>query len=215
MKIRPINSWHTVIGEYKSLKMQEAEIVTFDYDRGIYTNEGLDGYDYYEVMQPIKVNALQISGKTWMVDDPLHWYGMRYYVRQLLAERPEGDLLCVGLGLGLMVHHALELSNPNLHVFVIEKNVEVATMMTMNLKQTLPTRLVGRFTVVIGGFYATNQHEFPTCTKVLWDLAVGGVTETAPDVAIGMKYLKENYPDCTKAMFGVKFGKQPRVILND
>lgn len=96
-----VSEWETV--KYPSKEVGHAKIVNGKYKKGLYYMEGVEGYDFFKVVKPIPCTTLEIDGKQVMVDDPLHWYGMR-----ALAEACKGRVLVGGLGLGLIVHHLVK-----------------------------------------------------------------------------------------------------------
>lgn len=85
---------------YEKRKVGHAEISACTYKPGYYLMEGIDGYLYFEVTEPIQITNLKISGDIVMVDDPLHWIGMKR-----IAEACYGKVLIGGLGLGIILHH--------------------------------------------------------------------------------------------------------------
>jgi len=119
MKTLAIHDWKTV--DYPPRKVGSAEIATTRYKRGTYLMERVDGYDLYKLDKPITIHVLRIDGEEVMVDDPLHWHGMRG-----LAEHAEGNVLIGGLGLGLILHHMVNNAKVT-HITVVEKNPDVIT----------------------------------------------------------------------------------------
>lgn len=82
--------------------------------------EGPPGYEYLMVTGgDLVVTSLLIDGKTWMVDDPAHWWTICEQAREY-----SGNVVCAGLGLGLMAH-ALR-ANPKVEkITVIERDERV------------------------------------------------------------------------------------------
>ena len=104
------------------------------YRRGIYRMEEVLGYEYFQVMKPIIVTKLQFrntpEGK-WeplMVDDPLHWLGMKE-----LASKCTGNVLVGGLGMGLILYHLLE--NKSVQSITI---IEIDSELTSFIQPYLP-----------------------------------------------------------------------------
>jgi len=85
---------------YKEQKVGHAEISKYTYKPGHYLMEGIDGYLYFKVVKPLQITNLKISGDVVMVDDPLHWIGIKR-----IAEACHGKVLIGGLGLGIILHH--------------------------------------------------------------------------------------------------------------
>jgi len=118
-----ISEWHTPATRYPVRKIGSAEIRRGHYEPGVYNMEGVDGKAAFVVTKRIRVTELLIDNKIWMVDDPLHWYGMGG-----LAEACRGNVLVVGLGLGLIIHW-LAAKNPAVTgVTVMERNPDVVRL---------------------------------------------------------------------------------------
>jgi len=83
-----IYSWETPATKYPLMKSGKARLSRKHYKRGFYNMEGVRGYDYFTVKNPIPVTSLIVGKETWMIDDPLHWYGM-----QDLAKAASGKVL--------------------------------------------------------------------------------------------------------------------------
>ena len=135
-KILEIYSWHTF--DYKIAKVGNAEITKETYGKGLYLMEGVDGYDFFYVKNPIKITVLKINRETQMVDDPLHLIGMK-----LLAEASEGKVLTAGLGLGLYTIFLQE--NPLIEsITVIEKNENVKELVEPMISKYIkkPTKII-------------------------------------------------------------------------
>lgn len=94
---------------------------------------GIDGYLFFEVTKRISVTNLQeLRGgrwHTWMVDDPPHWRAMEIY-----AEQSEGDVLCAGLGLGLILH-ALAKNDKVSSITCVELNSDVIELMSPHINK--------------------------------------------------------------------------------
>ncbi len=128
MKVLFIKNFETPYTNLPDLIYGKARITHVIYEDGLYRMEGVYGYSYYELLKPIKVTLLQVKTrvnrkrkwKTWMVDDPLHWYGMKEF-----SERcRNGNVLVAGLGLGLIVHHLAKRKDIT-EIIVVEKNRDV------------------------------------------------------------------------------------------
>jgi len=135
-KILEINDWHSF--DYKIAKVGNAKITKETYEEGLYLMEGVDGFDFFYVKKPIEVTLLKINGETQMVDDPLHFIGMK-----LLAEASEGKVLTAGLGLGLYTIFLQE--NPLVEsITVIEKNENVKELIEPMISKYIkkPTKIV-------------------------------------------------------------------------
>jgi hypothetical protein len=116
------DEWHTV--DYPDKKVGSAEITHVKYPPGNYRMEGVDGYVFYEISSPLKVTELKVDKEVVMVDDPLHWVGMKR-----LAEHCKGDTLIAGLGLGLILHH-LKSNDEVTSIDVVELNPDVIELIS-------------------------------------------------------------------------------------
>lgn len=117
-------SWHTPVSDYPQKRIGTAELVREKVKRNHYRMEGVDGYVYYRVTQPIHITVLKIKGQCWMTDEPINWIGM-----QKLAEHSRGRVLCGGLGLGMIVHALVK--NPNVtEIKVAEINKDVKELIS-------------------------------------------------------------------------------------
>ena len=118
-RILELDSFSSPATMYKEKTIGTAEIVKVKYKPGYYFMEGVRGYDLVHVRKQIPITLLKIKEKTWMVDDPLHWYGM-----QDLAKHSHGKVLVAGLGLGLLAH-ALVLNPKVESIDIFEINQDV------------------------------------------------------------------------------------------
>jgi hypothetical protein len=119
--------WRTPATDYPLRKNKVAELRRSTYKPGVYIMEGVQGYPVFTVQKSIPVTSLFIHGNQWMLDDPLHWVGMK-----AIAEASEGKVLVVGLGLGLVERALLE--NPRVtSVTVYEREPEVIRLMKPNV----------------------------------------------------------------------------------
>jgi len=128
--LRVDSAWHTPASDYPLKRIGTAEIIRKTKRRGYYRMEGVDGYMFYEVTQPIKVTELTINGEIVMTDEPINWIGM-----QKLAEHSYGRVLCGGLGLGLIVH-ALTKNEKVTEIKIAEINVDVIQLVAPLLPAT-------------------------------------------------------------------------------
>lgn len=164
--------------------------------RGTYRLEAVNGFEYYRTRRWLPVTALQIrEGRRWaiwMVDDPLHWFGMREAVEKL----PAGRILVAGLGLGLMLHHMAP--EPRFReIVVVERSPDVASL----IRPTLPDD--PRVRIVLDDYY-DHIRAASRPDGILWDLAVGGPAETMADFikARALSYLA--FGDVPMVQFGIR-----------
>jgi hypothetical protein len=173
------DTWRTPLTGTGYSEHGNARLKPVTYSRSkYYRMEGTGGYEFFRVRRakmPVMMLQRRTGNgwRTWMVDDPLHWQGMRELVMQL----PPGRLLVAGLGLGLFAHHLLD--RPDItDVDVIEIDPDVIALVT----PTLPAD--PRRTVIEGDYY-DHIHKIKDTDAVpdsiLWDLAVGNQEQTGPD----------------------------------
>ena len=162
-------TWSTPLTHVELRTVGGARLIRRVY-RGTYHYEGTDGFEFYRVPQskPLTVIGLQRrhgrrSWKTWMVDDPLHWNGMR----EAVAKLPAGHIVVAGLGLGLMLHH-MTVQDRFSRITVVEWDPDVMDLM----RDTLPLH-DARIELVEDDFYHHIEGKRGLYDGVLWDLAVG------------------------------------------
>lgn len=131
MRVLRLREWKTPASDFKEEKVGLGEIkrVTYNADGKFYRMEGIRGYDYFLAAKPLKLTMLKIQDEGWMIDDPLHWYGM-----QDLASISSGRVLAAGLGLGL-VAYAYEDQNID-SLDVVEINKDVVSIVSQYLSRT-------------------------------------------------------------------------------
>lgn len=167
---------------------------------GMYHFEGLCGYEYFHMAKRTTVHGLQIREgprwKTWMVDDPLHWLGMGIYCNEIKG----GNVLCVGLGLGLMVHHLVR--NPEVEsILVVERSAAVVKLIAPSLPRDSRIDFHETF------FEFNTAQEIAKWFKpdfVLWDLAVGRREETTRQTIVGEATCAAAFPSVPTLFFGRK-----------
>lgn len=155
-----IDRWRTPASEYPRRSLGRARVKTAWYRPGHYECYGVNGFDYWRPTRRAYVTALEIDGKTWMVDDPPHWWAMQDHARHL-----RGRVLCAGLGLGLMVH-ALDAEEDVCEIVVVERDLDV-------VKLVVPQLPLGKLRVVHGDFLETSPGKLGRVDSILFDLFVG------------------------------------------
>jgi hypothetical protein len=167
MKVREIDgrAWTTPLTAIPVQTVGKARLKRFHY-RGTYHHQGIGGFEFYRTRSWLPVTGLQIREgrrwQTWMVDDPVHWDGMR----EAVADLPAGRILVAGLGLGLMLHHMA--TEPRFtEIVVIERNPDVIEL----IRPTLPPD--PHVVIVHDDFYRYIRDAVRPYDGVLWDLAVG------------------------------------------
>lgn len=124
MTIQPMPHWQSPATVYPRRKIGDAAIRSIRYGPGVYHAynthpPGGKPVKFFEVRTPITVTSLVIGRKTWMVDDPPHWWAMQDH-----ASYYHGRVLVAGLGLGLFIH-ALTKNPKVTSVHVVERNRNV------------------------------------------------------------------------------------------
>lgn len=148
MKVLPIKEYETPYTNIPELQYRNARIIHIVYEKGYYRMEGVYDYVFFQVLKPIVVTLLQIKNRkrkkweTWMVDDPLHWYGMKEFSERCRS----GNVLVGGLGLGLIVHHLVK-RNDITEITVVEKNKSVIGL----VRPLLPKDK--RIKIIYGDYY--------------------------------------------------------------
>lgn len=192
-----LSSWSTPLTNIKETGSELARIKKVKYNRGFYNMEGINGFFRYYLKKSTWITNLQINDhgewKVWMVDDPLHYLGIKQYLEELGG----GSLLCAGLGLGLMLHHATKMSRFT-KIDVVEINQDVIDL----IKPILPDdERINIINVDFYDFIKQNQHY----DNLLWDLAVGNKDETKRAFMIGKAYCNIFLPEAKKLYFGEKY----------
>ena len=197
----------------------KARLVSATYARGYYPMERVGGHEYYRVRRErLPVTLLQRHGTlggehhpdgwaTWMVDDPVHWFGMGERVAQLQP----GRILVAGLGLGLMLHHAAGRADLT--------TIEVRELDPDVIELVSPLLPVDpRVSVVQGDFYERLEElaggpreAWPDA--ILWDLAVGNAEQTGGDMLYARAAVQTLLPGVPLHRFGLR-GPDPAGILD-
>ena len=119
-----VKHWVTPASKYIAKKIGTAEIRKGKQSRGYHRMEGIGGYVLYYTKQTLPITSLYIDGQQWMIDDVLHWTGMRRF-----GEMAEGDVLVGGLGLGLVTQALID--NPKVNsITIIERNRDVINLIS-------------------------------------------------------------------------------------
>lgn len=134
------------------------------YPRGFYAMENVKGYEFFRLRHALLVTNLQFKfGRRWqtlMVDDPMHWLGME----ELATLAKPGEILVVGLGPGLILHHLVK--RPDITgIKVIEVDPEVVEL----VRPYIPPD--ERIEIVIGDFFPyilQTSERFSTAILDIW-----------------------------------------------
>ena len=193
--------WRTAATDYPLEEHGTASITREDYKRGTYRMEAVDGYIFWYNHSRIPVTALCIHNKVVMVDDPLHWIGM-----QRLAEHATGNVLIIGLGLGLIAHHIVK-NDKVTNVDIIEINPDVAHLISKNKLLPKDERL---HLFVENGYEWTGSKPYDTViVDILVSTDVPGEVIAAgfDDVLSPMGtwgYFKWKHPEAAVYIWGIR-----------
>jgi hypothetical protein len=175
-RMQTLSSWHTPASSYPDSQVGAARIETHHYKPGLYQAYGLRG-THYRVARTIAIRGLAIDNKTWMVDDPPHWWAMQDHARHY-----EGRVVCAGLGLGLIVHTLHE--NPKVReIVVIERDQDVIDLVEFHLPQR-------KLTIERGDFWEWDGQ----ADGLLFDLFVGDGRQLLPIAMRTYLELRKLYP---------------------
>lgn len=141
--------------------------------------------DYIQVTKDLKITDLRIKGKTWMVDDPSHWWTILNH-----AEDYRGDVLVAGLGLGLIVH-ALRRKKDVGRIVVVERCLDVIRLIKP---------LVPECEIVNDDWYRYKPDFTPD--GVFFDLYVGNANQLMGQAIEETARLKALYPNATRRILG-------------
>lgn len=181
-----LSEWETPATKYPLAKAGAVEIIRGRYEIGAYACYGTgpkrESHRLYWIDKPIPVTSLQIGGKTWMVDDPPHWWAMEEHSRHF-----HGEVLCAGLGLGLIVH-TLQRNKLVRHITVIERDRDVINLIAPLLKPN-------RVTIIHEDWW---EYQHPVSPNgVFYDLIVGDGHSEFGHALRAMFTMKESYPKAT------------------
>lgn len=194
MDILKISEWKTV--DYPEKKVGTVEIKKIKYGKGMYLMEQVAGYDLFEALKPITITTLSVNGNMVMLDDPLHWLGMKK-----LAEHSKGKVFVGGLGLGLIIHHLVK--NPKVKkIEVVELNKDVIKL----IKPLLPE---GKVKIFQGDILDQKwlERDYDTVILDVWvkshkgKLREAGTEEPLDMTAVLLKF-RVSYPNASCYIWG-------------
>src|SRR3989304_3089606 len=179
--------WKTPYSDLPDTEAGTARLRKSKYSRGYYHMEDIQGYLFFRVVgrRSLPVTSLQIkngrSWHVWMVDDPLHWIGTSEYVKKL---KP-GNVLCAGLGLGLMLFHLYERKDIT-EITVVERNLDVVRLIAPYLPKDSRVQFccTDFYSWLAGATLCGEKYD-----NIYWDLAVGNVTETKSEFVKGKTFV--------------------------
>jgi len=156
--------------------------------------EGVRGYDYFTVKKPIPVTSLVVDGQTWMVDDPLHWYGM-----QDLAKAASGKVLVAGLGLGLVIH-GLEENEAVTAVDVVEIDEDVVGLIS-------PMIEMGKTSIINEDFWLylyRTEEPYDTCILDIWVYDEEDRTRVGYSMLAAIGTVSSKFPSAKVYIWGIR-----------
>lgn len=171
------------------------------YNAGYYFHEGVDGYLFCELKNPAKITCLSKGRKMMMVDDPLHYYGMKR-----LAENSFGDVLVGGLGLGMVTNFLID--NPAVNsITVYEVNADVINLIKPHIKESKKVKIIH------GDFFKDQPFDDKYYDTVLIDFWVQS-PKTKNHIA-GMNFNISPTAVYCKIHFSVlgKFNKETKILI--
>jgi len=201
-EIIEIKKWKTSATDYPEKEYGSARISKGKYTKGIYRNYGVRGYKYFVVDKPICITSMDIkdeSGlwKTWMVDDPPHWWSMQDY-----AEKSSGRVLIAGLGLGLVTGELLNNIDVD-SITVIERSEDVIGL----IAPLLPKAIDVQFEILNKDFYEFINETDIKFDRIIVDLWVTGSAEETLRVLTEKVrplsyYMMKLFPDASVVFHG-------------
>ena len=201
-EIIEIEEWKTSATDYPEKEYGSARISKGKYTKGIYHNYGVRGYKYFIVDKPICITSMDIkdeSGlwKTWMVDNPPHWWSMQDYSANSL-----GRVLVAGLGLGLVTGELLNNVDVD-SITVIERNEDVIGL----IAPFLPEAIDVEFEILEKDFYGFINETDKIFDRIIIDLWVTGSAEETmrvynDEVRPLAHYMRKLFPDASVVFHG-------------
>ena len=189
-----VYSWETPATKYPLSRRGKVRLFREPYKRGFYIMEGVRGYDYFTVKRPIPVTSLIVGKETWMVDDPMHWYGM-----QDLAKAASGKVLVAGLGLGLVIH-ALEENEAVTAVDVVEIDEDVIELITPLIKMKKTNIINDDFWLYL---YKTEE-TYDTCILDIWVYGEDDRVRVGYSMIAAMGSVSTKFPSAKIYVWGIR-----------
>jgi hypothetical protein len=198
-----IAEWKTPATDYPEKEFGGARISRGEYTIGFYHNYGVRGYEFFWVDGPIDITSLEIkddSGKwkTWMVDDPPHFWSMENY-----AKNSYGKVLVAGLGLGLVTGELLNNADVD-SVTVVELNKDVIGLISPLLPKNIGNT---RLDIKNEDFYKFINETHEKFDRIIVDLWVTGSAEETlrvlkEEVRPLSFYIMKLFPDASVVFHG-------------
>ena len=180
-KLCKLKAWSTPASLYPDGKVGKARLKTAHYTRGQYQCYGIKGFDFFQAVRPLPIKSLQVAGKTWMVDDPPHWWAMEEH-----ATFYRGHVVVAGLGLGLIVHTLAACPDVE-RVTVVEVEPDVITLVQPHLPPSARSR---SWPATFGSGKGSRTACSMTCSSAT-------VSTLAAEALRTMLELRERFPRAT------------------
>jgi len=193
-KFMKISSWETPATKYPLTRRGRVRLKRKPYPRGFYNMEGVRGYDYFTVKKPIPITSLIVDRQTWMVDDPLHWYGM-----QDLANAAMGRVLVAGLGLGLVIH-ALEANEAVTAIDVVEIDEDVIGLITPLIKMK-KTRIIN---IDFWRYLYKTEENYDTFILDIWVYDEADRTQVGYSMLSALGSVSTKFPSAKIYIWGIR-----------
>ena len=193
-KFMKISSWETPATKYPLTRRGRVRLKRKPYPRGFYNMEGVRGYDYFTVKKPIPITSLIVDRQTWMVDDPLHWYGM-----QDLANAAMGRVLVAGLGLGLVIH-ALEANEAVTAIDVVEIDEDVIGLITP-LIEMKKTRIIN---IDFWRYLYETEESYDTFILDIWVYGETGRIQVGYSMLSALGSVSTKFPSAKIYIWGIR-----------
>lgn len=209
IRVIEIDKWETPVTHYPEIEFGSARIRRGKYEKGLYHNYGVMGYEYFLIDKPIDITSLEIMGEdgiwnTWMVDDIPHFWSM-----QLYATNSYGKVLVAGLGLGMIVGELLKNVDVD-SITVVEINKDVIDLISPLLSLIECDSECGydnRLKIINEDFYKFINETNEKFDRIIIDLWVSG-SEEETEKLLNEKivplsyYIRKLFPDASVVFHG-------------
>lgn len=197
LRILSLTEWNTPASRFRQERIGSAEIGKVPYrpSPNFYRMEGIRGYDYFTVKKPITLTVLKVDEQGWMIDDPLHWYGMQDF-----ASAAVGKVLVAGLGLGLIVS-ALEEQDVE-SVDLVEINKDVIRIVMQYFSNTSCNVISEDFWKYLD---STSSSSYDTIILDMWTYGDSeSMKNTYDDMTKGIDTIKSRFPSSRLLIWGIR-----------
>lgn len=197
MDILDIENWVTPASSYLEEQSGNFRLRKNSYVTGLRGLQGIDDFVFYDTKRAIPITALEElrdgEWKEWMVDDPFNYMAMQKY-----AQASAGNVLCAGLGLGLIAHELVKNDKVK-SITIVEKSEDVCYLTSKYLPDGV--ELIHQDFL---GFINGNDSKFDTVIVDIW--AAKDIKAQQGDfltnVMPTMFLVRNKYPDAVVAFHG-------------